>query len=71
MGPGATVSCPLAWDEINGRLHPSRFTIKTMPTRFEKLKDPLAPVFRKRIDLASALKQVEKMLAARARASLD
>jgi len=25
------------------------------------MKDPMAPIFRKRIDLASALKQVEKM----------
>jgi bifunctional non-homologous end joining protein LigD len=69
--PGATVSCPLAWEEVNGRLHPSRFTIKTIPMRFQKMKDPLAPVFRKGIDLASALKQVEKMLAARASAPLD
>ena len=68
---GATVSCPLAWEEVNGRLHPSRFTIKTIPMRFQKMKDPLAPVFRKGIDLASALKQVEKMLAARASAPLD
>ncbi len=62
---GATVSCPLLWQEVNGRLNPGRFTIKTMPARFRKMKDPLAPILRKAIDLASALKQVEKMLAAR------
>ena len=68
---GATVSFPLAWQEVNARLHPSRFTIKTVPVRFQKMKDPMAPIFRKEIDLASALKQVEKMLARREGASLD
>jgi bifunctional non-homologous end joining protein LigD len=68
---GATASCPLGWHEVNARLHPSRFTIKTMPGRFQKIKDPMAPILRKGIDLASALKQVEKLLAARGSASLD
>jgi bifunctional non-homologous end joining protein LigD len=63
--PGATVSCPLRWQEVNERLHPSQFTIKTVPPRFRKIKDPMTSVFRNAIDLASALKQVEKMLAAR------
>ena len=69
--PGATASCPLDWREVNSRLHPSRFTITTMPARFQKMKDPMAPVLRKGIDLASALNQVEKMFAARGSASLD
>ena len=69
--PGATVSCPLLWTEVNSRLHPSRFTIKTVPARFRKMKDPMAPIFRKAIDLASALKQVEKMIDARKIASLE
>ncbi|MGB7947745.1 MAG: DNA ligase, partial [Candidatus Binatia bacterium] len=62
---GATVSCPLKWQEVNGRLHPSRFTIVTVPPRFRKMKDPMAPIFRRAIDLSSALKQVEKMIASR------
>jgi bifunctional non-homologous end joining protein LigD len=69
--PGATASCPLDWHEVNARLHPSRFTIKTMPARFQKIKDPMAPILRKGIDLASALKQVEKLVAARESAPLD
>jgi bifunctional non-homologous end joining protein LigD len=63
--PKATVSCPLRWQEVNGRLHPSRFTIETMAERFRKMKDPMAAILRKGIDLASALRQVEKMIAAR------
>jgi bifunctional non-homologous end joining protein LigD len=61
---GATVSCPLHWDEVTSDLHPSRFTIKTALPRFAKLKDPMAPVLRKAIDLAAALEPIEKMLGA-------
>jgi bifunctional non-homologous end joining protein LigD len=68
--PGATVSCPLRWQEVNGRLHPSRFTIKTMPARFHKMKDPMAAILRKAIDLSSALKQIEKIIATRNIASM-
>jgi bifunctional non-homologous end joining protein LigD len=68
---GATASCPLGWREVNPRLHPSRFTIKTMPARFQKIKDPMAPILRKKIDLSSALEQVEKIFAARRNQSLD
>jgi bifunctional non-homologous end joining protein LigD len=62
--PGAPVSCPLLWQEVGERLQPSRFTIKTVPERFRKTKDPLAAIFRKPIELAAALRQIDKMLSA-------
>jgi hypothetical protein len=42
-----------------------------MPARFQKIKDPMAPILRKKIDLSSALEQVEKIFAARRNQSLD
>jgi bifunctional non-homologous end joining protein LigD len=61
--PGATVSCPLGWQEVNAQLHPSRFTIKSMLKRAESIKDPLAPVLGNGIDIAAALEQIEKKFA--------
>jgi len=58
--PGAPVSCPLRWDEVTPALDPRRFTIRTVPERFEALPDPLAPVLMEAIDLGDALARVER-----------
>lgn len=63
--PGATVSCPLEWREVNSKLHPSQFTIKNTPARFKKMPDPLAPVLQKALDLEVALGRIEKQLSHR------
>ena len=34
--PGATVSTPLEWKEVNEKLLPSQFTIKNMLKRLDK-----------------------------------
>nr|MBA2601792.1 hypothetical protein [Actinomycetota bacterium] len=41
--PGATVSTPLKWDEIDG-IHPSDFTIETIFDRFAEVGDLFLPV---------------------------
>jgi bifunctional non-homologous end joining protein LigD len=41
--PGACVATPLAWDEVNGRLDPARFTLLSTPKRISGLRaDPWA-----------------------------
>jgi bifunctional non-homologous end joining protein LigD len=34
---GATISTPLAWDELSARRRPDRFTVRTVPARLKAL----------------------------------
>jgi bifunctional non-homologous end joining protein LigD len=60
--PGAPASCPLEWREVTPRLDPARFTLKTLPARFEKMADPLAPVLGTGVDMATALERIQARL---------
>ncbi|HSE03624.1 MAG TPA: DNA ligase D, partial [Methylomirabilota bacterium] len=59
--PGAPASCPLEWREVTARLDPARFTLKTLPARFDKRDDPLRPVLGGGIDMAAALTRIEAL----------
>jgi bifunctional non-homologous end joining protein LigD len=60
--PGAPASCPLAWSEVTARLDPARFTMTTVPARFDKMADPLTPVLTGEIDMAAAVNRIERRL---------
>jgi bifunctional non-homologous end joining protein LigD len=60
--PGASASCPLQWREVNARLDPKRFNLKTLPARFKKLDDPLLGVLGKGVDMGKALAAIEQRL---------
>jgi bifunctional non-homologous end joining protein LigD len=53
---GAPVSAPLKWEEINKKLDPKKFNLRTMPDRLAKVGDLFEAVFKKRAKLP-ALKQ--------------
>jgi bifunctional non-homologous end joining protein LigD len=56
--PGATLSTPLSWDEVEAGLAPRDFRIDTVWERFERLGDLFEPVRTSPQDLSSALEAV-------------
>jgi bifunctional non-homologous end joining protein LigD len=63
---GAPASCPLRWSEVNARLDPARFTMKTLPKRFEKIEDPLAGALGPGVDMGVAIAAIEERIKGKA-----
>lgn len=60
--PGATVSTPLRWDELNASLDPSRFTVRSVPERVEQMGDPMAPMLTARPSVIAAVARMEEKM---------
>ena len=61
--PGASVSMPLLWDEVNETLDPRNYTIKSAVDRMKRLgNDPAAQVLEDKPDLAAVLERLARMM---------
>ena len=61
--PGAPVSMPIEWDEVNARLHNSNFTIANALKRMQKLgHDPVVGVLETKPDLVHVLERLNERL---------
>ena len=56
--PHATVSTPLLWKELNDRLDPVQFTIRTIQKRLDKVGDLWKPVIGKGVNIDKVLHRV-------------
>jgi bifunctional non-homologous end joining protein LigD len=57
--PGATVSTPLLWEEVQQGLSPKQFTIYNTLERVQKMGDIFKGILGKGFDLAKCLKNLE------------
>ena len=57
--PGASVSTPLEWKEVNHKLHPSQFHIGNISERIKKKGDLFSSVIKGSVSLEKALKKLK------------
>jgi len=61
--PGAPVSMPIEWDEVNGKLHNSNWTIANALKRMQKLgHDPVVKVLETKPKLMGVLERLNKLI---------
>jgi bifunctional non-homologous end joining protein LigD len=60
--PGATVSMPLRWDEVDYGLEPRLFTVKTIPARVAELGDPMRAMLAAKPDVARAVARLSDLV---------
>ena len=59
---GAPVSTPLTWRDVTAKLDVSRFTIKTVPARFQRRADPMRGLLESRVDVAAVLARLSERM---------
>ncbi|HEY8080065.1 MAG TPA: non-homologous end-joining DNA ligase [Labilithrix sp.] len=62
---GATVSTPLEWDEVDAKLDPRAFTMKTVPKRVAKRGDSMRELLAAEPDVAAAIARLDAAVAKR------
>jgi bifunctional non-homologous end joining protein LigD len=55
--PDARASAPLRWDEVP-TVDPAEFTLRTMPARVEKLGDPTAGIWKRKVSLGARFERL-------------
>jgi bifunctional non-homologous end joining protein LigD len=58
--PGALVSTPLKWSEVRRGLDPSKFNLRTLPRRLDRVGDLWQPVLGPGINLSDCLERLAR-----------